>query len=233
MRFFVLGTLVLFASCFFVDQSARAQSPEPTYWQDIRPVFRKYCIVCHSAKNLKEPELSGGLALDSFDAVRKGSKSPVLEPGKSDKSLLVHLVTSEDKKKRMPLDAPPLSKENIALIRRWIDGGAKEGKRPDDSPEPIIARKTSTVRKRDVILTTRATPPAGTLAKTTGKLELALKVGPLAPVAAVAFSPDGKLLASGTYGQVVIWDLDKVEPVKVLTNVLGAVNDLKFSPDGA
>jgi WD40 repeat protein len=36
----------------------------------------------------------------------------------------------------------------------------------------------------------------------------------------------------GYYGQVTIWDLASVQPVKVLTNVLGAVNDLRFSPDG-
>src|SRR5207245_5187971 len=58
------------------------------------------------------------------------------------------------------------------------------------------------------------------------------KVGPLPPVAAVAFSPDGKLLVSGTYGQVTVWDLATAHPEKVLTNVLGAVNDLRFSPDG-
>src|SRR5262249_31799025 len=63
-------------------------------------------------------------------------------------------------------------------------------------------------------------------------LELALTVGPLAPVAAVAFSPDGKLLASGSYGQVTVWDLTAARPAVVLTNVLGAVNDLRFSPDG-
>src|SRR5262249_56591437 len=55
----------------------------------------------------------------------------------------------------------------------------------------------------------------------------------LAPVAAVAFSRDGKWLAVGGYGQVTIWDLAKVQPATVLTNVLGAVNDLRFSPDGS
>ena len=51
-------------------------------------------------------------------------------------------------------------------------------------------------------------------------------------MAAVAFSPDGKLLAAGSYGRVTIWDLATAKPIKVLTNVLGAVNDLRFSPDG-
>src|SRR5207237_8939908 len=45
-------------------------------------------------------------------------------------------------------------------------------------------------------------------------------------------SPDRKLLATGRYGQVIVWDVATVRPIKVLTNVLGAGNDLRFSPDG-
>ncbi len=209
-----------------------AQTAEPTYWQDIRPVFRKYCTVCHSAKSLKELDVSGGLALDTLDAIRKGSAQPVLA-SQSAKSLLVQRIESSDPKKRMPLDAAALPRETIALIRRWIDTGAKEGKPAEDVPAPKIASKTSGRRKLDIVLTTAAVPPAGLLGKKVpAKLDLALKIGPLAPIAAVAFSPDSKLLAAGSYGQVVIWDLASAQPVKLLTNVLGAVNDLKFSPDG-
>lgn len=204
----------------------------PTYWQDIRPVFRKYCTVCHSVKHLKEPDVSGGLALDTLEAIRKGSAQPVLA-GKSDTSLLIKLLESADAKKRMPLDADPLPKETIALIRRWIDNGAPEGKPAEDAPTAKVAAKASVRRKLDVVLSTAAVPPAGLVGKKApSKLELALKIGPLAPVAAVAFSPDNKLLASGSYGQVAVWDVPSARPVKVLTNVLGAVNDLKFSPDG-
>src|SRR5262249_1915035 len=102
--------LVSCALVFFVDQSAHAQSAEPTYWQDVRPIFRKHCTVCHSAKNLKELDVSGGLALDSYDAARKGSKHAIFEPGKSDGSVILHLLTTTDAKKRMPLDARPLAK---------------------------------------------------------------------------------------------------------------------------
>jgi WD40 repeat protein len=88
------------------------------------------------------------------------------------------------------------------------------------------------VRKLDVVLATNAIPPKDVLGPNPAKLELALKVGPLSPIAAVAFSPDGKWLATGSYGLVTIWDLETARPVKALTNVLGAVNDLRFSPDG-
>lgn len=225
----------LLASCFvtlFGATSACAQS-EPTYWRDVRPLFRKHCTVCHSAKNLKEPDVSGGLALDSYAAALKGGERVVIRPGQSGESHLVRLLVSENVKRRMPLDAPPLPAETIALIRRWIDAGAKEGM-PTATPEtPTIVTKRGPARRLVVRLPTTALPPAGLLGKGgAAKLNLALKVGPLAPVAAVAFSPDGKLLAAGSYGHVALWDLATARCVRVLTNVLGAVNDLKFSPDG-
>ena len=224
----------LIVGVFFVlaGSAAHGQTSDPTYWQDIRPILRKHCTVCHSAKNIKEPEVSGGLAVDSFEAVQKGAGKAILQPGKSKDSLLVHVLEAKDKRKRMPLDAPPLAAENIALIRKWIDSGAKEGTRPETTTETVVAKRSAAVRKLDVTFSTAATPAAGTLSKGAGKLDLVMKVGPLTPVAAVAFNPDGKLLATGSYGQVVIWDLGKVEPIKVLTNVLGAVNDVRFSPDG-
>src|SRR5438552_561602 len=80
--------------------SVTAQPSVPTYWQDIRPILRKHCTVCHSAKNLKETDVSGGLALDTLDAVKKGSTRPVLG-AKSDASLLVQLLETADAKKRM------------------------------------------------------------------------------------------------------------------------------------
>jgi WD40 repeat protein len=195
--------------------------------------LRKHCTVCHSAKHQKEVEVSGGLAMDNYEAVRKGGKAPVVLLGRSGESLLVKMVLSTDEDKRMPLGAPPLPPESIALIRRWIDKGAKEGRQPVADVAPAAVATARRSRKLDVVLGTSAIPPKGILGNgNAGKLELALKVGPLAPVAAVAFSPDGKLLAAGSYGYVTIWDVATVRPVQTLTNVLGAVNDLRFSPEG-
>src|SRR5439155_1838339 len=129
-----------------------------------------------------------------------GTKQPVIEPGKSDTSILVQRVTTEDGDKRMPLSATPLSPETVALIRHWIDNGAKEGKNPDDHALAVATHPIKRTRKLDVTLPTTAVPPKElVMPNNPGKLDLALKVGPLAPVAAVAFSPDGKLLAAGSY----------------------------------
>jgi WD40 repeat protein len=222
----------LIVACFLLGASQVA-AQDPTYWQDIRPIFRKHCNVCHSTKNLKELDVSGGLALDTHEAAIKGAKEAVFSVGKSGESSLIKLLKTSDENRRMPKDAPPLPPEVIARIGKWIDSGAKEGVKPDTVAAIAPAASTKRTRYLDVVLPTNATPPPNVLGPAKpAKLELALKVGPLAPVTALAFSPDGKLLASGAYGQVTVWDLTSGQPSKVLTNVLGAVNDLKFSPDG-
>src|SRR4051794_5626973 len=128
MRFTRMASRSFLGGCAVLLFAALAPAADPTYWQDIRPVFRKHCTVCHSAKNLKEVEVSGGLALDTFEATIKGGiKAPVFHAGKSADSRLIKLMTTKNAERRMPLDAPPLPAETVALIGRWIDSGAKEG----------------------------------------------------------------------------------------------------------
>src|SRR5262249_3884426 len=137
---------------------------------------------------------------------------------------LVARMKESDEDKRMPKDASPLSAETIKLVEMWIAGGAKEGTKP--AADAVVAAPSAPprrARRLDVVLTATAHPR---------KPELILKAGPLAPVTAVVYSPDGKFLACGSYGRVTVWDLQTSEPAKVLTNVLGAVNDLRFSPNG-
>ncbi len=223
---------LLLVSAVILTPSLSAQDLTPTYWKDIRPLFRKHCTVCHRERNLDEPDISGGLALESPEAIKKSAKVHILKPGKSADSGIYLRLVSTSKRRRMPLDADPLSKEKIDLIKRWIDTGAKEGKKPDSFDTPVVVKRKVKRRKLDIILKTTSTVPKGELVKRPGPLELRLKVGPLSPVTAVAFSPDRKFLAAGTYGQVTVWDLEKAKPAKVLTNVLGAVNDIRFSGDG-
>jgi DNA-binding beta-propeller fold protein YncE len=215
----------------FVVQPSSARAAEPTYWQDVRPVLRKYCTVCHNKRNLAETEISGGLALDEYPSVLKWKGKALVRHGSSKDSLLVQVVVTPDTEKRMPLGARPLPPEAVAALRAWVDSGAKEGKRPD-GVDTVAVRPPPRVRKLDVAIKTALVPPAGTFPAPPAPLALSLRVGPLAPVVAVAFSPDGKWLATGAYGRATVWDLKVGRPVKVLTNVLGAVHDLRFAPDG-
>jgi WD40 repeat protein len=209
-----------------------ASAADPTYWKDVRPILRKHCTVCHSERKLDQLEVSAGLALDKPELIRKGSRNgKVIVPGKPEQSLIVELLTTKDKKRAMPLDADPLPASDIETIRKWVASGAAEGVKPADDAVVVAAPTTiAKVRKLPVTFATRAALPK--TSTTPGPLSVSLPIGPLPPVAAVAFSPDGKLLATGIYGRVTVWDLTTAKPAKVLTNVLGAVNDLKFSPDG-
>lgn len=222
---FVLSTIALL--------QADVRAADPTYWQDVRPILRKHCTVCHSERKLTELDVSAGLALDKPELIAKGNKNgKVLVAGKPEQSLIVTLLTSKDKKRAMPLDADPLLAADAALIRKWVESGAAEGIKPKDVENPVGPATPANVRKLPVIFTTRtaALPKTSPIA---APLTATLPVGPLPPVAALAFSPDGKLLATGIYGRVTVWDLSTAKPAKILTNVLGAVNDVKFSPNGS
>ena len=72
----------------------------------------------------------------------------------------------------------------------------------------------------------------GSIAATPYEDGLDVKMGPLAPATAVAFSPDGGHLLVGAFGGVAIWDLSKRAVVGELDGISSSVNSLEFSPDG-
>ena len=98
-----------------------------TYAADIKPIFEKSCVKCHGAEKQK-----GKLRLDSLAAALKGGEDgKVIEVGDSAKSMLVHNVAHVgDEDMFMPPPdnkdkIQPLTKEQVGLIRAWIDQGAK------------------------------------------------------------------------------------------------------------
>ena len=95
-----------------------------TYDKDIKPIFEKSCFKCHGPEKQKAK-----LRLDNLAAALKGSENgKVIEVGDSAKSILVHNVAhvgDEDYWMPPPDKGDPLNKEQIGLIRAWIDQGAK------------------------------------------------------------------------------------------------------------
>lgn len=104
-----------------------ANKSNVTFAQDIKPIFDRSCIKCHSGKKPK-----GRFRLDSLEGALKGGEDgKMIKPGDSAKSELVHNVAhAGDKDDWMPpadnkFDIKPLTKDEVGLIRAWIDQGAK------------------------------------------------------------------------------------------------------------
>ena len=98
-----------------------------TYATDIKPIFDKSCIRCHGAEKPK-----ARLRLDGLEAALKGGEDgKVILAGNSADSMLIHCVAHAGKPDtfmpppRNKANLPPLTSDQIGLIRAWIDQGAK------------------------------------------------------------------------------------------------------------
>jgi mono/diheme cytochrome c family protein len=84
----------------------------------VAPILRQRCTQCHNALKTK-----GGLDLTTRDALLKGGeKGVVVIPGNAAKSRILDMVSGETP--RMPKQGAKLTPEEIANLKKWIDGGA-------------------------------------------------------------------------------------------------------------
>ncbi|PYV10317.1 MAG: hypothetical protein DMG23_08085 [Acidobacteria bacterium] len=147
----------------------------------------------------------GGLILESYETlVSGGAHGPVVVARKSDESRLLLMVQGKVKP-QMPFGGTPLSETDIATLKAWIDAGA-EG--------PALGAPLTTP------------PPDASLP------EIKPEVPVASPVSAMAFSPDGKLLAVGGYGEVRLLDPSGGSTVAAFPGHSDLVRALAFSPDG-
>lgn len=108
--------------------SAGASDPQPAtrqpigYFESIKPLFAIHCLNCHDSEKQK-----GGLRLDISKGALEGgnSGSPAIVPGASGQSELIRRITSNDPDEKMPPKGTRFTEKEVALIRRWIDEGAK------------------------------------------------------------------------------------------------------------
>jgi mono/diheme cytochrome c family protein len=98
-----------------------------TYATDVKPIFDTSCIKCHGAEKAKARLRLDGLAA----ALKGGEDGKVVLPGDSAGSMLIQCVAHAGKPDsfmpppRNKANILPLTKEQIGLIRAWIDQGAK------------------------------------------------------------------------------------------------------------
>ncbi len=95
--------------------------------RDIRPILSDKCYTCHGPDNNNR---KANLRFDREDAAKAllPSKNYAIIPGDTEKSTLLQRIAHSNKALRMPpayTGAPPLSEQEIALMRQWIAEGAR------------------------------------------------------------------------------------------------------------
>jgi hypothetical protein len=101
------------------------------FQKQIQPILAERCLECHSQDKRK-----GGLSLATYGDILEGGKDgAVVRPGNAGTSLLIHRV-SGGIEPQMPKDDLPLGADEIALLRRWIDQGARVTPTAPAAPAP-------------------------------------------------------------------------------------------------
>jgi hypothetical protein len=236
----------LLLSALGMSLASQALGAEPvSYAKQVKPFFTRYCLECHN-----QDEAKGGLNLETYKSLREGGDSgEVLTPGKADASRIVRLVEHKDKPFMPPKKAKQPRPEEVALLRAWIDAGAKEDSAvritvPDIKPKIPVAPPVAAL----------AYHPGGQILASGGRGtvyffdtatgDLLGKLDGLHPrVTALTFSRDGKQLAvassaMGESHEVRLYEINQgvgtpLSPNGVIANThADVILDLAFNPDG-
>jgi WD40 repeat protein len=205
-------------------------------------LLKENCVACHNPEKKK-----GKLVLTTRQGALAGGESgPVLEGGKTGISRLIDAL-GEDADPHMPPKGQ-LTAEEIATLGAWIDSGAKwdEGlltkvrlasTRPIElralpgNYHPVLAMALSADEKRLAVgrgdrisIYDLSTPKRPVIGEMTTPNDL---------VQSLAWSGDGKWLATGGYGHLRIWDVKSQKLARDIGKLAGRVTAAAFTPDGS
>ncbi|HET6422936.1 MAG TPA: c-type cytochrome domain-containing protein, partial [Planctomycetaceae bacterium] len=213
---------MVFSAAAVSAQDAKPAGDKPaaekiTYEQHVLPLLREKCGSCHNANDKK-----GDLVLDNFGAMMRGGASGtvVATDGDADGSILYRVVAHLSEPK-MPPNAPKLPDENLALIKKWIEGGALENAGSTAKP-----KKTSMVAKVEV---SNQRPAGPAIMPENLRIDPLLVSSRANGVTALATSPWAPLLAVSGHKQVLLYDTTTLDLVGVLPFPEGQPHVLKFS----
>ncbi|MBD3672879.1 MAG: DUF1549 domain-containing protein [Planctomycetaceae bacterium] len=139
-------TLLTILMLGIVPPSLTFAEEDVIFSRQIQPLLAKHCLECHGTD-----EQEAGLRLDQQDSAfaKLESGARAIIPGQPGMSELITRVTSEEEFMRMPPEGEPLSSEEVDLLRRWIQQGAKF--ESHWSYQPIEKPALPQVRKEDWI----------------------------------------------------------------------------------
>jgi WD40 repeat protein len=252
---------VLASSLSADDKKAPALKPIPVatldhkapvaYETDVAPIFAAKCQVCH-AGNLTE----GKFDLGTHTALMKGGKKgPAVVPGKAEESRLWQMSSHRAKPIMPPkTEDNPLTPQEVAVLKLWIDQGAK-GPAVDvrTRPKVVLGLPPALVRPvraiavspdKSVVAAGRGNrvhlfdAKTGDFLRTLNDPTLKTPDGKTADAAhlslveSMAYSPDGKTLATGSFREIILWDPAKGAVKQRLTGFADRVVTLDYSRDG-
>ena len=194
---------LIFSATLFVFLAFRLGAADVSFTKEIAPIFVAKCLACHNAEKAK-----GGYRLHNFEALMKhgSSKDAPVVAGKPSESALFQLITAKDEDDRMPQKDDALPAAQVALIKQWIEQGARF-----DGADKTLALAV-------------LSPPQHPAAP---------RVYPVTiPITALAFDLSGDRLAASGYHEVTIWNSRSGELVQRIGNVAERTFDLAFSSDG-
>jgi hypothetical protein len=128
--------LLICISLFFC--SVLLGQPPVSYGRQVAPLLALYCAGCHGLSNP-----SSNYRVTQFAALRAGGNiGDDIVPGRPEASALMDFIEGKrGSRQRMPRDSAPLTKAQIALVRRWI----KEGAKNDGAGSPCFEMRISGV----------------------------------------------------------------------------------------
>lgn len=112
-RTLAIGVLAFAASAGF----AQPKNGTTDFAHDVVPILKANCAKCHTNGTYK-----GGLSLDTRESLLK---SQAIVPGKAAESELAKRISSTDPDVRMPPKGKGLTAKEIAVLKKWIDDGAR------------------------------------------------------------------------------------------------------------
>ncbi|MBS1577096.1 MAG: DUF1549 domain-containing protein, partial [Bacteroidetes bacterium] len=131
--------------------SSESLPKEVSYNFDIRPILSDKCYACHGPDaNKRKADLRLDKPESAFAALKEHPGAHALVAGKPELSELFLRVSTTDTELVMPPAAsnlPALSPHEVALIKKWIEQGAKYEKHwaftpPKKSPLPEVSMKS-------------------------------------------------------------------------------------------
>lgn len=151
-RLMTTGSLAVlcFASCKHSPQYTTPVTPEDNFPPEVGKIITTKCATagCHNAASYQTS--GGGLLLDSWQHLFDGGNTgAVIVPFSPENSSLLYFTNAHEDlgpippdEMKMPLNSPPLSREEYITLRDWVMAGA-----PDKSGNIPFASNAATRQK--------------------------------------------------------------------------------------